>query len=87
MAGCRAGELLAAKSLTISKLLVLAPPGTIDPTPHIYDTTMYGLAGLMAIAAISHSLVRPTVAAITLPAAKVEAGPVPEEPVVEKKLT
>ena len=52
-------ELLASKTLTISKLLVLAPPGTLDPTPHLYDTTMYAMSGLMATAVIAHSLVRP----------------------------
>ena len=52
-------ELLASKTLTISKLLVLAPPGTLDPTPHLYDTTMYALSGLMATAVITHSMVRP----------------------------
>ena len=52
-------ELLASKTLTISKLLVLAPPGTLDPTPHLYDTTMYAMSGLMVTAVIAHSLVRP----------------------------
>ena len=52
-------ELLASKTLTISKLLVLAPPGTLDPTPHLYDTTMYAMSALMATAVITHSLVRP----------------------------
>jgi hypothetical protein len=46
--------------LSISKLLVLAPPGTIDPTPHIYDSTMLTIAGLMAIASVAHALVKPT---------------------------
>lgn len=57
---CRANELLAAKSLSISKLLALCPPGTVDPTPHMYDTNMYALAGMMAIATVSHAMVRPT---------------------------
>lgn len=52
-------ELLAAKSLSIGKLMVLAPPGTIDPTPHLYDTTMYALSGLMAVAFVAQGLVRP----------------------------
>mmetsp|Transcript_11957 Transcript_11957/g.19970 ORF Transcript_11957/g.19970 Transcript_11957/m.19970 type:complete len:715 (-) Transcript_11957:1332-3476(-) len=55
----QASELLAAKSLTISKLLVLAPPGTIDPTPHLYDTTMYTLSGFMAMAVLAHGMVKP----------------------------
>lgn len=55
----KASELIAAKTLTISKLLVLCPPGTIDPTPHLYDTTMYTLSGAMAAAVVAHALVRP----------------------------
>ena len=55
----KANELLAAKTLTISKVLALAPPGTIDPTPHIYDSTMYTLSGLMATAVVAHYLVKP----------------------------
>jgi hypothetical protein len=55
----QAAELLAAKSLTISKLLVLAPPGTLDPTPHLYDNTMYALSGLMALSVVAHGMVRP----------------------------
>lgn len=55
----QASQLLATKTLTISKLMVLAPPGTLDPTPHLYDTTMYTLAGLMATAVVAHALVKP----------------------------
>ena len=55
----KAAELFAAKTLTISKLLALCPPGTIDPTPHLYDTTMYTLSVLMMIGTLSHNLVRP----------------------------
>jgi hypothetical protein len=39
--------------------MVLAPPGTIDPTPHLYDSTMYALSGLMAVSVIAHGMVRP----------------------------
>lgn len=35
-----AAELLAAKTLSINKLLAIAPPGTIDPTPHLYVHTI-----------------------------------------------
>lgn len=55
-------DLLATKTLTISKLMVLAPPGTLDPSPHLYDTTMYTLSGMMAVAFVAHSLVRPVAA-------------------------
>jgi hypothetical protein len=33
--------------------------GTIDPTPHLYDTTFYTLGGLMTTAFIAHALVKP----------------------------
>lgn len=36
-----------AKALTIGKLMEIAPGGTMDPTPFIYDSTMYTMAGLM----------------------------------------
>lgn len=54
-----AAELLAAKTISIGKLMALAPPGTVDPTPYLYDTTMYTLSGLMVVAALSHGLVKP----------------------------
>lgn len=52
-------ELLQSKALTIGKLLVLCPPGTVDPTPHLYDTTMYALSGMMAVAFVAQSMVKP----------------------------
>ena len=52
-------DLLATKALSISKLLVLAPPGTLDPTPHLYDSTMYALSGMMVMAFVAQGLVRP----------------------------
>jgi MFS family permease len=51
--------LLAQKTVTISKLMAIAPPGTIDPTSSLYNTTMYLMAGLLAIALISNALMRP----------------------------
>jgi MFS family permease len=47
------------KELTISNLLALCPPGTIDPAPHIYDSTMYTLGGMMVMASLTHALVQP----------------------------
>ncbi len=52
-------DLLASKALSISKLLVLAPPGTLDPTPHLYDSTMYALSGMMVMAFVAQGMVRP----------------------------
>lgn len=63
----QAQDLLASKILSIGKLLALAPPGTLDPTPHLYDTTMYTLSGLMVASVIAHGLVKPM---------KVPSGPI-----------
>ncbi|CAM9852235.1 unnamed protein product [Ectocarpus sp. 12 AP-2014] len=39
--------LIDSKALTIGKLMELVPAGTPDPTPFIYDSTLYTMAGLM----------------------------------------
>jgi MFS family permease len=51
--------LLSQNTVTIAKLMAIAPPGTVDPTPSLYNTTMYLMAGLLAIALISNALMRP----------------------------
>lgn len=52
-------KLVDAKTLTIEKLLELAPQGTVDPTPFLYDTTCYVAAGLMSLAFASNLAIRP----------------------------
>lgn len=52
---------MANKTVTIAKLMNIAPAGTIDPTPHLYDTTMYSLAGLAVVATLAHTSVTPYV--------------------------
>ncbi len=52
-------ELVAAKTVTISKLMAISPAGTVDPTPNLYNLTMYLMAGLLAIALVSNALMRP----------------------------
>lgn len=52
-------SLVAAKSVTIAKLMEIAPAGTIDPTPSLYNTTMYLMACLLGVALISNALMRP----------------------------
>ena len=49
-------QLIEAKTVTISKLMEIAPPGTIDPTTNLYNQTMYLMAVLLAIALISNAL-------------------------------
>lgn len=52
-------ELVAGKTVTISKLMAIAPAGTVDPTPNLYNTTMFLMAGLLAIALVSNALMSP----------------------------
>ena len=39
--------------------MTIMPPGTIDPSPFIYNNTMYTMAGLVSVGAMLHLLVRP----------------------------
>jgi len=52
-------RLIEQKTVTISKLLALAPPGTIDPSCTLYNSTMYLMAGLLVLAFAANALVRP----------------------------
>ncbi|KAL7551857.1 hypothetical protein ACHAWF_015065 [Thalassiosira exigua] len=52
-------KLVEAKTLTLEKLMELAPPGTVDPTPFLYDSTCFVAAGLMSVAALSNLAIRP----------------------------
>ncbi len=52
-------ELMQAKTVTIASLMKIAPEGTIDPTPGLYDTTMYMMAGLLVLAFFANLMVRP----------------------------
>ena len=47
------------KSVTLAKLLEIAPPGTLDPTPGLYDSTMYGMALLLFVALVANALMKP----------------------------
>ncbi|MGY0398455.1 MAG: OFA family MFS transporter [Ostreibacterium sp.] len=52
-------ELVSAKTVTVAKLMEIAPHGTIDPTPNLYNTTMYTMAALLAMAFFANLLVKP----------------------------
>jgi len=52
-------QLVAAKTVTISKLMEIVPLGTPDPTPNLYNTTMYLMALLLFIALIANGLMKP----------------------------
>jgi MFS family permease len=51
--------LIEQKTVTIAKLLELAPAGTVDPSCTLYNTTMHLMAGLLAVAFVANALVRP----------------------------
>jgi hypothetical protein len=36
----------------------VAPQGTIDPTPFLYDSTFYTVSGILAVAAVANGLIR-----------------------------
>ena len=46
-------------SVTIARLMELAPAGTTDPTSGLYNSTMVLMAALLGIALISNALMRP----------------------------
>jgi MFS family permease len=52
-------SLMEAKTVTISKLMEIAPAGTVDPTPSLYNQTMYLMAGLLIVAFIANFLMKP----------------------------
>jgi len=47
------------KTVTIAKLMEIAPAETTDPSSGLYNTTMFLMAGLLAIALVANALVRP----------------------------
>jgi MFS family permease len=51
--------LVAQNSVTIAKLMEIAPTGTIDPTSSLYNTTMYLMAALLFVALLSNAAMRP----------------------------
>ena len=51
--------LIEKKTVTLAKLLEIAPPGTIDPTPSLYNSTMYLMAFLLLLALVSNALMKP----------------------------
>ena len=46
-------------SVTIARLMEIVPPGTVDPTSGLYNSTMVLMAALLAIALVSNALMRP----------------------------
>ncbi|MBI1354880.1 MAG: MFS transporter [Acidobacteria bacterium] len=52
-------QLIAEKTVTIPKLLEIAPPGTADPSTTLYNSTMYLMAALLVVALAANLMVRP----------------------------
>jgi len=51
--------LVAQNTVTIAKLMEIAPAGTVDPTSSLYNTTMYLMAALLFVALIANATMRP----------------------------
>jgi len=51
--------LIDAKTVTIAKLMEIVPAGTIDPTPNLYNTTMYLMAVVLFIALLANAFMHP----------------------------
>lgn len=51
--------LVAQNSVTISRLMEIAPVGTTDPTSGLYNSTMILMAALLAIALVANALMKP----------------------------
>ena len=47
------------KTVTIRKLMEIVPPGTIDPTPQLYNGTMYLMAFLLFLALVANFFISP----------------------------
>ena len=52
-------SLVESKTVTISALMEIAPAGTIDPSSTIYNSTMYLMAALLAVALVCNLAIRP----------------------------
>lgn len=51
-------SLIDSKTLTISRLMEIVPPGTVDPTPYLYNSTFYTAAGFIGLAAVCNQLLK-----------------------------
>ena len=51
--------LVASNTVNIARLMEIAPPGTTDPTSSLYNSTMFLMAALLAIALVSNALMKP----------------------------
>lgn len=52
-------QLIDANTVTIARLMEIVPAGTVDPTPTIYDSTLYTMSGVVALAVLCNAAMRP----------------------------
>jgi len=52
-------QLVAAQTVTIARLMEIAPPGTVDPTPSLYNSTMFLMAALLAVGLLANAGMKP----------------------------
>lgn len=91
--------LVEAKAVTIARLMEIAPPGTVDPSPFVYNSTFYAVSGVIALSAVTNALITKVDAkhfSIDTDAARKPVAPVlqaepgakidgtPEDPIVQK---
>ncbi len=48
--------------IPVSEMMDIAPVGVADPTPNLYNITMFVMAGLLAIAFFANFMIRPVAA-------------------------
>lgn len=60
-------SLIAAKTVTLARLMEIAPSGTINPACTLYNSTMYLMAALLGVALVANLLIRPVDARHVLP--------------------
>lgn len=51
--------LIEQNTVTIARLMEIAPAGTADPTSGLYNSTMVLMAALLGVALVSNALMRP----------------------------
>lgn len=51
--------LIESKTVTIARLMDIAPEGTLDPSSQLYNSTMYLMSALLAVALLANLLVNP----------------------------
>jgi hypothetical protein len=54
--------LITQQTVTIAKLMEIAPAGTVDPTSSVYNLPMYVMAGLLCVALVANALMKPVAA-------------------------